>query len=319
MSDTHVVVGAGPVGQATARLLAETGHDVVLASRSGRGSEQAGVRRTAVDAADAEALTGLATGAAAIYNCVNPPSYRVWPGWWPPVAQAFLSAAERSGAVLVTASCLYAYGPVTGPMTEDLPDAATGTKGRIRADMWAAARAAHGSGRLRAVEVRGSDYMGPGVETAHVAQVAARALAGKPVRMFGRVDVPHSFTDVRDMARTLVAVAGRPDAWGRVWHAPTNPARSQADTIADVCRSVGRRPVQVRPWPRAPLGIGGTVVPLLAEMREMAYQFETSYVLDSSAAEWELGLTPTPWDEVCGATALHALGGATVRTSADLA
>jgi hypothetical protein len=51
------------------------------------------------------------------------------------------------------------------------------------------------------------------------------------------------------------------------------------------------------------LGVGGAVVPLLREMRETVYQFERPYTLDSSAIERELGLTPTPWDEVCRATA----------------
>ena len=83
--------------------------------------------------------------------------------YWPPVAAAFLAAAERSGAVLVVASCLYGYGPVDVPMVESLPDAATTKKARIRADMWADALALHEAGRIRAVEVRGSDYMGPGV------------------------------------------------------------------------------------------------------------------------------------------------------------
>ena len=48
--------------------------------------------------------------------------------------------------------------------------------------------------------------MGPRVSTAtgHIARVAPAALAGKTVRVLGRPDLPHSFTDVRDMARALV-------------------------------------------------------------------------------------------------------------------
>ncbi|WP_139980949.1 NAD-dependent epimerase/dehydratase family protein [Nocardioides litoris] len=306
--DEHVVVGAGPVGTWTARELVARGSEVLLVSRSGRGPEVDGVRRVALDVADAEALTGLTEGAVALHNCVNPPSYDVWSTWWPPVAAAFLAAAERTGAVLVTASCLYPYGEVDRPMVEGMADASTGTKGRLRAQMWADALAAHEAGRLRAVEVRGSDYMGPDVATAHVAQVVPAALAGKAVRVFGRADVPHSFTDVRDMARTMAEVAGRPESHGRVWHAPTNPARTQAETVADVCRAAGREPVRVRTWPRAVLTVGGLVVPFLREMRETVHQFERAYVLDSSAAERELGLAPTPWADVCRATAGLAEG-----------
>jgi hypothetical protein len=55
--------------------------------------------------------------------------------------------------------------------------------------------------------------------------------------------------------------------------------------------------------PRTVLSVGGVVVPLLREMRETVYQFERPYVLDSSAITRELGLAPTPWADVCRATA----------------
>lgn len=304
----HVVVGSGPVGTWTARELVAQGAEVVLVSRSGAGEALDGVRRVALDVTDVEALVALTEGALALHNCVNPPSYDVWSTWWPPVAAAFLQAAERTGAVLVTASCLYGYGQVDAPMVEGGPDTADGVKGRLRAAMWAEARAAHEAGRLRAVEVRGSDYAGPGVTLSHLAVVAPRALAGRSVRVFGRPDQPHSFTDVRDMARTMVAVATRPETHGRVWHAPTGPARTQAEAVADVCRAAGREPVRVRPWPRAMVAAGGLVVPFLREMRETVHQFEGPYVLDSTRTEGELGLAPTPWPEVCRATAETALG-----------
>ena len=97
MSERHVVVGAGPVGCATAALLAEQGEDVVLVSRSGTGPEVPGVRRVAVDATDAAALAALAEGVDALYNCVNPADYTVWTREWPPIAAALLAAAERPG------------------------------------------------------------------------------------------------------------------------------------------------------------------------------------------------------------------------------
>lgn len=313
MTERHVVVGAGPVGLATARELSAAGHGVLLVSRSGSGPEIAGVQRAAADAADADRLGELAEGAVALYNCINPPSYDVWPTYWPPVAAAFLEASERSGAVLVTASCLYAYGPVDVAMVEGMPDAGTGTKARIRATMWADALAAHGAGRIRAVEVRGSDYMGADVSSAHIPQVVTRALKGKSVRVFGRPDLPHSFTDVRDMGRALAAVASRESAWGRVWHAPTNAPITQAQAVADVCRSVGKEPVRVRPWPKALLGVGGRLVPLLREMRETVYMFERPYVLDSSAITREFNLEPTPWADTCRATATGSSAPALAR------
>ena len=122
----------------------------------------------------------------------------------------------------------------------------------------------------------------------------------------GRPDVPHSFTDVRDMGRALVAVAAAPQTWGRVWHAPTNAPVTQAQAVADICRAAGREPVKVKAFPKGTLALSGLFVPVMRELRETEYQFKRPYVLDSSAIERELGLTPTPWDEICRATALNA-------------
>src|SRR3712207_9184932 len=62
-----------------------------------------------VDASDADALTAATRGAVALYNAVNP-AYHRWATDWPPVAAALLTAAERTGAVLVTMGNLYGYG-----------------------------------------------------------------------------------------------------------------------------------------------------------------------------------------------------------------
>jgi len=304
MSDRHVIIGAGPVGQAVAAVLAERGADVVLASRSGQGTELAGATRVAVDAVDAEALSRLAEGAQVLYNCVNPPRYDAWPTMWPPIAQALLAAAERTGAVLAVTGNLYPYGPVDRPMVEGMPDAAPGAKARIRARMTADALALHRAGRIRTVEVRGSDFVGaPLGDHAHVPRVVPAALQGKAVRVIGSADQPHTWTDVRDMGRALVAVASSDVTLGRIWHAPSNPPRTQAEAVNDVLASVGKQAVKVRAYPKAVTWAGGLFDAQLKELRETEYQFTRPYVMDSTAITTELGLEPTPWDEVCRRTA----------------
>src|SRR5215207_5727720 len=100
MTDRHLVVGAGPVGRHVAQLLAARGSEVTVATRSGTDTGIAGVTHLKLDATDAEALTAAAEGCSAIYNCANPADYTTWEEFWPPLAAAFLFAAERTGAVL---------------------------------------------------------------------------------------------------------------------------------------------------------------------------------------------------------------------------
>ena len=147
-NDLHVVVGAGPVGSAVAEILAEQGHRVRVVTRSGSGPESPQVERVRADAADAARLGELAAGSVALYNCVNPP-YNRWSQDWPPVAQALLAAAESSGAVLAMTDNLYAYGPVTAPMTEQTPLAGSYPKAMVRKQMWLDGLAAHEAGRIR--------------------------------------------------------------------------------------------------------------------------------------------------------------------------
>lgn len=207
----HVVVGKGAVGTATAEVLLAQGHEVRLLSRSG-GSELAAADATRVDATDGTALTRLASGAAAICNCLNP-AYHRWPTEWPPMAAALLAAAERTGAVLATTGNLYGYGDTAGrPLTESTPTDRPGAKGQVRERMWADARTAHEAGRVRTTEVRGSDSIGPRVlDTGHLGErVVPKVLAGKPVQVLGDPDAAHSFTYVGDVARALVTAATDP-------------------------------------------------------------------------------------------------------------
>jgi nucleoside-diphosphate-sugar epimerase len=188
-------------------------------------------------------------------------------------------------------------------MHEGLPDAATDAKGVLRARMWQDALDAHRAGRVRAVEVRASDYMGSGTgQNAHVTRVLPAALRGKGARMIGRTDLPHTFTDVLDVARTLVAAADDPAAHGRTWNVPSNPPVSQAQALTDVLAAAGRSPVRVRGLSGTAVRALGLVSPMLREMVPLQYQWTAPYVLDDAAARAHLRLEPTPWDEVCRRT-----------------
>ncbi|MFD9407911.1 NAD-dependent epimerase/dehydratase family protein [Streptomyces sp. NPDC059989] len=293
----HIVLGFGPAGAATARLLAEQGHSVRVVTKSGR-SPEPGIEHLALDATDRARLTEAAQGAAAIHSCAAPPYHR-WADEWPPLAASLCAAAESTGAVLVMLGNLYGYGPVAGPMTEELPLAATGTKGRIRAAAWEQARTLHEQGRIKAVEVRASDFFGPGVtDGGHLAgRVMPPLLRGKPVSTLGDPDAPHSWTYLPDVARALVEVAGEERAWGRAWHVPTEPALSVREMVDRLAAQAGTGPVAVRGLPSPVLAVASLFSPLLRELKEIRYQFDRPFVVDSSAYEAAFAVRATPLDE----------------------
>ncbi|MGV9978767.1 NAD-dependent epimerase/dehydratase family protein [Micromonospora wenchangensis] len=291
----HVIVGAGPVGTATAHHLAERGEQVRLVTRRGTGPVDPAIERIAADAADTDRLTALTDGAVALYNCANP-AYHRWATDWPPLADALLTTAGRTGAVLATVGCLYGYGPVDAPMTEDTPLAATGTKGRVRNRMWTEALAAHRAGRVRTTEVRGSDYLGAEGNSL-LPLVLPKVLAGQRVVLPVNWDAPHTWTYVGDVVRTLVAAATDERAWGHAWHVPSAAPASVRELAVRAAELADAPPPKLTRLPYPLLWLGGLTDPFARELRETAHQFARPFVMDSTRATTVLGITPTPLGE----------------------
>ncbi|MET7330006.1 NAD-dependent epimerase/dehydratase family protein [Nonomuraea sp. NPDC005650] len=297
----HVVVGSGQVGTHVANKLLAQGHEVTVVTRSGSGPE--GAVRVAADVSDQARLIEVTKGADVLYNCVNP-RYHRWLTDWPPMAESFLAAAEASGAVYVMLGNLYPYGPVTGPMTEDLPLASTDPKFQVRAKMWQDALAAHEAGRIRTTEVRGSDYFGPGAtDQSYLGdRFLAPLRAGKAIQLVYPPDVPHSWTYLPDVAEALIVAGGDERAWGRPWHVPTGDPLSFRQMGERMAALLGRPAPKFAqlPWPL--VKAAGLFSPMIGELGHVRYQFTAPFVLDSSAFQTTFGVAPTPIEAALKAT-----------------
>ncbi|MGY1641109.1 NAD-dependent epimerase/dehydratase family protein [Geodermatophilus sp. SYSU D00703] len=299
----HVIVGKGPVGTATAELLAAQGHRVRVLSRSG-GTSTDTVEHRRVDAADADALTAATQGASALYNAVNP-AYHRWAIDWPPVAAALLTAAERTGSVLVTMANLYVYGRPPGPMSPGSPLAATDLKGVVRRRMWAEALAAHEAGRVRVTEARAADFVGPQVPPgqSHLVRQLPALRRGRRAWVVGDPDAPRSWAHLPDVAATLATLGTDERALGRAWHVPSAPPRSQRQALTDLAAAMGAPAARVSRIPWTVLRGIGLVSPVMREVVDVRHQFDQEYVIDAEATTATFGLTATPWAEVVAATA----------------
>lgn len=286
----QLIVGAGAIGSTLARQLADAGEPVRLVTRSGGGPSHPLIERIAADASDASALRRLAEGATVVYNAVNPPYHR-WPELWPPIAKALLAAAGDNDAVLAITGNLYVYGPVDRPMTEDMPLAAPTVKGRVRVRMWQEALA---SG-VKVFEARGSDYISPKHSLLEMALPAMRA--GKTAWLPAPLDIPHTFTYTGDMARTMIALAQDPRAWGKAWHVPSAPAMTARELLNRTARVAGLPAPKLATYPYAMVRAAGLWDKFAREYLEMSYQFKRPFVLDSSLVTRTFGLVNTPVDE----------------------
>ncbi|MGW1724143.1 NAD-dependent epimerase/dehydratase family protein [Streptomyces sp. NPDC002306] len=299
--DLHAVLGAGPAGTTLAGELVRRGHAVRLVDRKGEGPALDGVERFAADVSTAEGARAAVAGAAVVYHCVNV-AYHLQVEVMPRIQEAVLSAVEASGARLVVLDTLYPYGETGGAvMTEDSPWRATSRKGRMRAELDEKYLDAHREGRARVVLGRSADFVGPGVLNSSLgAAVFPGALTGGQVMAFGDIDLPHSYTNIADVAAGLATLGAHPEGDGRVWHLPTAPAVTTREIHAMIEKRVGATLdlailEEARP-------VGPFDEQFMAEYAEMFYQHTEPQIMDSTAFEEAFGVTATPLPQTVDTT-----------------
>ncbi len=285
---SYVVVGAGPVGRETARLLAEHGHRVILTSRHAGSIDFPAGHAVSTDATDAAELARISKGADAIFMCAMP-SYDRWPTDFFPILDGTVSAAESVGARIIVLGNLYGYGErAANPHTSDAPLDPTTRKGTVRTIMWERARRS----RAPALEIRASDYLGQNA-VGHFSLLALPPLLErKEVGFPGDLDASHAWAFTKDVARTLVAAAGYKGEWGRAFLAPSRNAsvRELVEMFA------AQRHISV------PQLLRLTTDELEAagyhELIEMAYLFDRPFLVDTSDTETQLGVRASSLDEM---------------------
>jgi len=215
---------------------------------------------------------------------------------------AIIEGAAGAGARLVFGDNLYAYGPVDGPLMEDLPSLARGPNGRTRARIAETLMRAHETGRIQATIGRGSDFFGPNAHLSTVGdRVFARAIAGMPAQLLGNPDVPHTVTYIEDFARALVTLGERDEAIGGVWHIPNAETVTMRRFVQMVFESAGRPP-RLRAAPRWGIAMAAAFNPTLRAVREQLFQSERPWVVDSSKFERAFGWSATPLPDAVAAT-----------------
>jgi nucleoside-diphosphate-sugar epimerase len=290
----QVILGSGPLALAVADELSAKGETGIVVDRKGDATVPPGFRALAADLSRADALDeALGAGRGAIiYQCAAPP-YHQW-AQFPALQRAILTAAGRAGARVVLGENLYGYGPVTGEMREGTPLAATAKKGRIRARMSEEALDAHRRGDVAVAISRASDYFGPRVVNSALGDRAVGKLVrGGVADVLGDPDQPHSWTYIRDAARTMVRLGIEERALGEVWHVPNNPAISARAMLALVGAQAGT-PLKLRPVGALMLRFVGLFDPGARETIEMLYEFDRPFVASDAKIRTAFGLMPSP-------------------------
>jgi nucleoside-diphosphate-sugar epimerase len=304
-SPQHVVFGTGAIGLATLEALRRRGERVRLVNRTATAPVPDDVEVLGGDASDPGFTTAAAQGAQVVYQTLNPP-YHQWVELFPALQASVLTAAQATGARLVSMENVYAYGRPNGqPLTEAHPYAAHTKKGKLRARMARELLAAHQAGRVQVAIGRASDYFGPrgGAQSNLGDRVIPAALAGKTATVLGDPDQPHTYTYVPDIGEGLAVLGEHPDTPGEVWHLPNDPhTRTTRQLVDSIYRLAGQPQTKLRGTPTLLLRALGVINPTVRELVELQYEFQEPFIVDSTKIASKLAVHGTPLDQALADT-----------------
>src|ERR1700722_2720899 len=199
-----------------------------------------------------------------------------------------LGAAQAAGVKrFVHVAPVYSYGaPLTHPVAENRPHVPNTRKGRFRLEQEQAVLERNAPGFATLV-VHLPDFYGPHADLSYANAFMREALSVKTASFIGPPDVQREFIFVPDAAAPLLGIAALDDAYGRRWN--LGGESIQARDFANAVFAALGTPPRFRAVPTGVLRIAGVGGPLMREVAEMYYLFDSGFVLDDAALRQRLG------------------------------
>lgn len=156
---------------------------------------------------------------------------------------------------------------------------------------------AHNEGRIQATILRLPDFYGPGVEKSFLDSVFKAATHGGTADMIGPIDLPHEFVFVPDAGPVVLALAAKPEAYGKWWNFAGAGFITQREIAEKIFALAGRKP-KIRVAGKTMVRIIGLFQPFMRELVEMHYLITEPVLMDDTALHRLLGTVhKTPYDE----------------------
>lgn len=208
----------------------------------------------------------------------------------PALMEKTLDGAIAEGVQkVVLIGTVYPYGsPQTSTVTEAHPREPHTFKGKMRKAQEEVLLKAHAEGKIQGTILRLPDFYGPGVEASLLHLVFQAAAKGGTADMVGPIDTPHEFIYVPDVGPVALALAEKPEAYGRWWNFAGPGATTQREIADQAFAMAGRKP-KLRVIGKTMLRLIGLFKPVMRELVEMHYLQTTPVLMDDSALHQLLG------------------------------
>ena len=209
----------------------------------------------------------------------------VWQRDWPKVMTNVINACKKFNTKLVFFDNVYAYGKVDGWMTEQTPMKPSSKKGEVRAEIAEQLINEYKRGNIKAIIARAADFNGPTKNTFVFPLVYEKVMKGKKAQWFIDVDLKHSLTYTSDAARGTALLGNTPEAYNRTWHLPTDKNAPTGREFIQMVQAAYDKNTGYTALTRWMLKMVGWFIPVIGEMDEMMYQYDSEYLFDSSDFE----------------------------------
>jgi nucleoside-diphosphate-sugar epimerase len=295
----YTILGAGgSVGNALTATLIAGGRDVRLVSR--RSLTWPGAEPVGGDLTSLQSTIEGVRGSGVVFLCAGLPyDTKTWRELWPKIMSNTIEACKIAQARLVFLDNVYAYGRVSGPMTEDTPYNPCSRKGEIRAKIAGHLQEEMQRGTLRALIARAADWYGPYATKTSVPHllVIDRLRRGQKANWLVNADAAHSHSYTLDCARGLQTLADDPSSFNRVWHLPTADPPIDGRTFIELAAKelgVAPRTMVLAKWM---VKLAGVTDRTVREAYEMLYQSAFDYRFDSSRFNRHYHYVPVPYPD----------------------
>lgn len=208
------------------------------------------------------------------------------------------AAVEANVARIVVVGTVYGYGDPTTPTIAETHKRVPHTyKGRMRKRQEDIAITAHQTGKIKVLITHLPDFYGPHAELSFAQLVFDAALKDEPAKWMGSVKKPHEFIYVPDAGPILLDLAALDDAYGQRWNVGGAGTITGREFIQQAYAAAGTRP-RWRQIPGWLLQLSGMFNPMMREIAEMHYLWQTPLILDDSKLLKRLGsVHKTPYDQ----------------------
>lgn len=314
-----LVIGAtGGIGREVARQAIALGWRVRALTRhrmdegSADGGHAPGIEWVRGDAMSMPDVVAAARGMSFILHAANPPGYVRWRELALPMLSNAVEAARQSGARLILPGNVYNFGPDAGSVvSEASPQHPLTRKGQVRVEMEAMLRqAAIGPSPVRSLVVRAGDFFGAHAPSSWMGHLLIKP--GRPLRRVaypGKADVGHAWAYLPDLADTMLRLMSlslsQPErmADADVVHFAGHWLPQGIEMARAIARVSGQADLPIRSVPWWLISGLSPLVPVMREVSEMRYLWDTPLRLDNRKLLGLLGSEPhTLLDEALRST-----------------